>query len=130
MSEYPVGSRIVAAVDIRIRRSGPKDGVFAGDHGTVVHDDDQEDYELTILMDRLIPANEGVNTLLFVKYRDIATQIKPEAPEIEHRRAAAHSSRSHAAYLTSDEAYEKFCKEDDWGKEDAVADEQEAEAAA
>jgi hypothetical protein len=64
---YRAGNRVVANVDIGIiQRGEKKEAVAAGDHGAVTAVD-PETGELTILMDRLIPALEKRRNLLFVQ---------------------------------------------------------------
>jgi hypothetical protein len=73
---YRLGSRIVATVDIEVFPWDAEDGVAAGDHGEVI-DVDPETGDLTILMDRLIPALVGCRNYLFV-HAEHFYRIRPE----------------------------------------------------
>jgi hypothetical protein len=67
---YRLGSRVVTTVDIEIVPWDEEDGVAAGDHGEVV-DVDPETGDLTILLDRLIPALVGRKNYLFVSTENL-----------------------------------------------------------
>jgi hypothetical protein len=76
-SRYRVGSRIVTNVDIDIIPWDSEDGVAAGDHGEVI-DVDPETGDVSILMDRAIPALVNCRNYLFVRADHLYSRIRFE----------------------------------------------------
>jgi hypothetical protein len=74
---YKVGSRIVTNVDIDIVPWDSEDGVAAGDHGEVI-DVDPETGDVSILMDRAIPALVYRQNYLFVRSDHLYSRIRFE----------------------------------------------------
>jgi hypothetical protein len=80
---YPVGTRLVTAIDIKIRTIV----VPAGMHGTVTYHDPEE--WLAVSFDQPIEAIEHWQNCLVVDYEDLKTQFKFEDAYIQERRAEA-----------------------------------------